>query len=245
MSKRGYLTPDSIPAATICRRISFPDSEAWLALVSGMVSSAVYAFNWEEFGAVTPQEAADRCLKMFEEFTRSEGCMLGAILEYATIEPPPGCLPCDGSIYNRVDYPDLWVVLNPLLKIDADTFNTPDLREKFAYGASDDFPAFSTGGEVSVSLTADQNGQHTHITDAHSHTDIGHQHTYNNSAGITIPVVSPGDFIALAPNFIPGLTNIGNANLTDTIVTVQDSGIGEAHNNMPPYTALPRCMVAK
>lgn len=241
---KGYLTPSSIPPATICRRISFPDSEEWLALVTGMISSAIYPFQWQEFGTITPNEAAERCRQMLDEFRRAEGCMLGAIVEYATIEPPPGCLPCDGSIYNRVDYPDLWQVLQPQLKIDSDTFMTPDLRDKFTIGQSDTIPFLTEGGESTVSLTDLQNGVHTHDTLPHSHLDAGHAHSISVSI-TTIPVVSPGELPAQAPDFLPSLTGVGFASIQPETVIVNSSGEGQAHNNMPPYVSLPRCLVAK
>lgn len=63
-----YLTPDSIPADDICRPLLIPNSEQWLALVSGAVSELAKDWNWEQFGSVTPEEAAERMLTMLNNY---------------------------------------------------------------------------------------------------------------------------------------------------------------------------------
>ena len=38
--------------------------------------------------------------------------MLGQVVAYITASPPSNVLPCDGTVYNRVDYPELYAVLD-------------------------------------------------------------------------------------------------------------------------------------
>lgn len=67
MSRRAWLTPETIPADTICRVLYIPDEEQIIAAVVGALLPLTYAFNWEEFGAVTPAAIAARMQQMFAE----------------------------------------------------------------------------------------------------------------------------------------------------------------------------------
>lgn len=51
-----YLTPDEVPEGTACRPLYIPDDTAWLALVSGMLTSGTLPWNWEKFGTLTVDE---------------------------------------------------------------------------------------------------------------------------------------------------------------------------------------------
>lgn len=239
-----FLTPNDAPTTYICRRIFIPDSQEWLALVNGALSELIKEENWEQFGFVTPAQAVAIAQDMVLDFLESD-CMIGAIFPYVTENPPRGCLPCNGSYHLRVDYPRLYDALDLELIVDDNVFRTPDLRGRFVLGASGDYPLFSAGGSSSVSLTPEQNGRHAHGTVSHTHVDVGHSHLRPNSPGISISVAGPGEFVALAPNLMPGSTTISSAALQPETVTVLESGAGEPHENMPPYIALRWCIVAE
>lgn len=54
---------------------------------------------------------------------------------FGTIEnAPEEWLYCDGSVYTRAEYADLYDVINPALIIDEDTFRVPDLRAHSVVG---------------------------------------------------------------------------------------------------------------
>ena len=56
--RRGFLTPDTFEgAAEICRPLSVP--LPLLHYVGGALSELTIAANWESFGTMTPQEAAE------------------------------------------------------------------------------------------------------------------------------------------------------------------------------------------
>jgi len=118
--------------------------------------------------------------------------------------------------------------------VDADHFITPDLRGRTLIGYGEletyNFPFGDAAGEVYVTLTEDE-------MPTHSHTDLGHTHTYS-PPGISAPVVAPGEVPVQAVNLIPGITGVGNANLTN-------AGGGEAHVNMQPYYAVKYCVQAR
>lgn len=68
-----YLTPETIPTEDACRPLFIPNSTDWLALVSGAISELIYAYNWEQQGAITPEQASQRMFQMWQEFL-SEPC---------------------------------------------------------------------------------------------------------------------------------------------------------------------------
>lgn len=222
-----FLTPDTTPAATVCRRLFIPDSPEWLALVNGALGELIKLQNWEAFGAVTPLEAAARAQQMVLEYLES-GCMIGTIHPYVTSSPPPGCLPCDGSLHARADYPRLYAALPPALIVDADTFRTPDLRDRFIYGAGALAP-LTAGGAAEITLTVDQLPSHSHTTQPHSHSEI-----------VATATLINGGLEAPASAAVPAPGTTGPAT-----VVVNDAGGNQPHDNMPPYVALAYCIVAR
>jgi len=73
MARGRYITPDSIPTATICRVLTIPDETIIRAAVTGALSELIYASNWEQVGAVTAEDMAAAMLSMFEAYAVS-GC---------------------------------------------------------------------------------------------------------------------------------------------------------------------------
>lgn len=71
-----WLTPNEIPATTLCRRLLIPDDLEIVAAVSGALLSLTYAHNWEQFGTVTPEEIASAMQEMyFEWFDTDTTCI--------------------------------------------------------------------------------------------------------------------------------------------------------------------------
>lgn len=97
------------------------------------------------------------------------------------------------------------------------TNGTPDLRDRFIVGAGNSYSFKATGGANTVSLTADQNGPHTH-----SGTTSSSQQT----------VVPGGDLLGTHSN------NMGKWGTVNITLTTASSGKGAAHENRPPYYAL-------
>lgn len=84
------------------------------------------------------------------------------------------------------------------------------IEDKFLLAAGDTYAAGSTGGEASVSLTAAQNGPHTHAA------------YYADSTG--------------SKGFGYSYTNKGEqSNASTDSSGIVLSGSGQPHNNMPPY----------
>jgi len=221
----------------ICRRLKIPAQTDWLALVNGALTTLIQEWNWQEFGTATVDETVQAFYQMMTDYTDSTGyCMIGSIFPYMTADPPAGTLICDGAAHARVDYPDLYAVLDSAFILNADFFATPDLRDRTVIGAGD------AGSSSTPRTVGEIGGEETHTLTtgelaSHSHSDAGHQHTYS-PPGITAPVVAPGEVPVQAINLLPGLTGVGFA-------SIQNTGSDLPHNNMQPFMALNYCVVAK
>jgi len=181
----------------------------------GALLSIAYVTSWDEVGTMTGAEAAEIFKRVLN--SRMEFSMLGTIQAIFTEDLPTFMLLCDGSVYNKDDYPSLWELL-PSASKDATTFTVPDLRERFLLGASEDYLVSSIGGSETVTLTELEIPSHTH----------GYQTpTFN------IDIESVG---------VPDPTGVGQPALPATTTA---TGGGQAHENMPPYYAIRFAIVAK
>lgn len=79
-SKRAWLTPDTEDALAelVCRRFFVPDTPAFRESVSGALLELTYSWNWEQFGTMTPDEAALIMLKMYNRYALESSCSVDA-----------------------------------------------------------------------------------------------------------------------------------------------------------------------
>jgi microcystin-dependent protein len=240
-----WLTPDE-SETYVYRVLKVPGK--FLSAVNGALLELTRYENWEQHGTLTPEESAYTMLLFFDYYSRSKYFVIGSIIPVATEVLPENMLLCDGSIHNRSDYPELWAVLNSSLKIDPDTFKTPDLRARFIVGEGEgvglsEYIFGDTGGEEAIELTVGQLPEHTHLSPLHGHIDTGHIHATEISV-TTIEDVSPG---VPVPGTIStaGFTASASANISDTAVTIEETGNDEAHENRPPFYAVTFGIIAK
>lgn len=218
-----YLTPDTLPTATRCGVLIYPDSEEFAANLRGALELLTFAENFVQYGALTPQQTAEAYVPMFDLFCFGEGTcrVIGEIVTYAgSTSPDPKWLPCDGSSLLRVDYPDLFTVLGVVYgAADASHFNLPDLRGRSGIGAG-------SGSGLSPRALGDSFGEETHTL------TIGelasHVHGTGNSLLLGTSVPPPTD--ALGPNPLPAITG--------------STGNDDPHNNMQPSLAINYLIVA-
>lgn len=140
---------------------------------------------------------------------------IGEIIASASAIVPAGCLFCDGSTYERVDYPDLYAAIAPAFIVDSDSFKTPDLRGNFIFGAGSSSSIGNSGGEANHTLTVGEIPSHSHTIPLTA----------------TTLAVEPGEVTVQTP--VPLLS----ANTGDT-------GGGGSHNNLPPFLELMYYIVA-
>lgn len=60
----------------------------------------------------------------------------GTVLAFAGATAPDGFLLCDGTSYNVADYPALYAVIGNLYGGDTETFQTPNLINRFVQGSA-------------------------------------------------------------------------------------------------------------
>lgn len=203
---------------------------------------------WEQDGNLTPEETAQIFKRMYLDIQEERDCMIGEIRAFLRSELPVGILPCDGSTFERVDYPRLYELIPPAFHLDADHFRTPDLRRRGLFGSGDsgefgDIDLGDFAGSESQTLEVANLAEHTHTTNPHTHTDAGHSHTY--SAPIAdLPGVSPGEVVFSVPNPFPGLTGTGFAAIQPETVEVNATGEGEPFEILNPVMGVTWGIVA-
>lgn len=215
----------------------------WKEALLSLVSHADQAKTWESDDIDHVEQSA---FKLFEIIYRATG-MIGAVIPYAGETNPPGTLPCDGSEYPREDYPMLWEILGERYQIQklfpkpGHYLVTPDFRGMFVLAAQPgQHEAFSTGGAAEHTLTEAEMPEHTHTAEPHSHTNAPHAHSYNVPlVGIDFeqPIAVP-DPSAVGNPPMPQVTGLESVSIDNATVTIQTTGGGQAHNNMPPFIAL-------
>lgn len=70
------MTPDTEDALAdlVCRRILVPDSPAFRESVSGALLELTHSWNWEQYGTMTPDEAASAMLEIYNDYMLNGEC---------------------------------------------------------------------------------------------------------------------------------------------------------------------------
>lgn len=144
---------------------------------------------------------------------------IGTVLPYVGKTAPLNYLLCDGSVYNKSDYPELYsLFLNTSIGITSSTFNVPNIKGRFILGyQSSTYEIGVTGGEVTHTLTVSEMPAHTHSLAMQA----------GNQTGL-IDKISVNEF--------------ENCNWYSH---VEYTGGNQPHNNMPPYIVLNYIIRAK
>jgi microcystin-dependent protein len=216
------------------------ESVAVLLFASGFLD---VRSNWLDTGEFPLDEITDADWDEIEKlvaevYSTLMNPLIGQILPIATASMPENMLLCDGNLYYRTQYPQLYAVLDPVFIVDADTFNVPDLRGRVPIGSGTGTGLTSreigdAGGDETVSLVAAQNGSHSHAV-----TDAGHSHT---------PLSPATNFRGFHTGGAGGIGAANNGVTNDSFTTtgtsttgiaIQNSGSGSPHINMQPFLCL-------
>jgi microcystin-dependent protein len=155
---------------------------------------------------------------------------------YAGSSTPTGWLFCDGAAVSRTTYADLFGVIGTAFGAGDgfSTFSLPNMKGRVPVGLDSSQTEFDvlgeTGGAKTHTLTSAQMPSHTHIQNVHGH------------AQAAFGVAPSAGGYPTANGFVVGGAGTdaqgggrGNANTT---ATNQNTGGGEAHNNLQPYLVL-------
>jgi microcystin-dependent protein len=224
-----FRTQDAPLTGRLSLRLEIPGAQWFWRELLDCLRDMILSENWEKVGAVTVEAAVQAATTMYW----SVGTMIGTVVPYVTSDPPDNALACDGTQYNRVDYPVLYAILDSAFIIDADHFVVPDLRGRTLIGAG-------SGTGLTPRVVNASGGEETHTLiggemPVHSHLDAGHIHSIHSH--IDLLAVSPGELPVSCPNPLPESTSSGNA-------AIGNAGGDGAHNNMPPFLALKYAVIA-
>jgi microcystin-dependent protein len=183
-------------------------------IFSSIGESLERLYKWTgsgEFGGLSDAEKAAVDLMVAKaEKELMTNALIGTIVPYVTTDPPSGTLACDGTQYERVDYPELYALIDSALIVDADHFKTPDLAGKFPLGESFNHAINTTGGTETVTLTEQQIPSHSH-----SYTGVSPDIDLED---VGVPQVT-------AASVLP-------------FQTTGSTGGSQSHNNMPPFRVI-------
>jgi len=219
----GYLTPDDLPADTICRVLFIPNNQEFIANVTGALQELTFPSSFDPFGSLTPEQTAEAYLPMFNSFCFNEGTcrVVGEVVTYAgDTSPDPKWLLCDGRSLLRTDYPDLFNVIGVLYgAVDGSHFNIPDLQGRTPISQG-------TGSGLSPRAVGDAGGEETHVLTVGEL--AAHVHSTGNS--VVLGTSAPPPLDALGPNPFPASTG--------------STGNDDPHNNMQPFLTISYLIVA-
>lgn len=217
------------------------ESVAVLFFASGFLDVRA---NWLDTGEFPLDEVTDADWDAIEKlvaevYSTLMNPLIGQILPVALATMPPNMLLCDGQAYARTQYPQLYAALDTVFIVDADNFIVPDLRGRVPIGSGTGSGLTSRtigdqGGNETVSLTAAQNGTHSHTI-----TDTGHTHgerAQDNTAAFS--TVGGGTSRSVQGGSIGNAATRINTDAATTGIALGNSGSGSPHTNMQPFLCL-------
>lgn len=152
--------------------------------------------------------------------TFGSGIPTGSIIQFAGQTAPAGFLICDGSAISRNNYSDLFNTIGTAYGAgdESTTFNIPNLKGRVPVGLNSNDTDFDTlgetGGEKAHTLTVQEMPTHNHAVSTNINcSSFGTNNALVRGAG-------------------------GEIEVKDSSQYINNSGDGQAHNNLQPYIVL-------
>jgi microcystin-dependent protein len=208
-------TPSALAGRPVAYRLRFDDNDAFLQALRGFLETPCQEAAWTEecpdsdVSALIASQAWTQGWRTIEK----DMAQIGTIFASAAAAIPDYALACDGSVYNRVDYPELYALLDTAFIIDADTFYVPDLQGRVPIGAG-------SGGGLSSYSPGDTGGEESHTLVS------GEMPSHVHSESTALAAVGAAIVGVPIPSAVPSVGFTGS------------TGGDGAHENRQPYLAL-------
>lgn len=214
-------TPEDIPADTVTKTLHVPNGEPWDAIVTGALYELTLAENFQQIGALTPEEVSGRFLLMWEEYIMGFS-VVGGIMMWPTSAAPPNWLICDGQAVDRATYAGLFALIGTTYGVGngTTTFNLPNLKSRFPVGVD--------AGNSRWNVLAENGGQES----------VSHTHVLNNGntrSSRLLLTSSDGGWDNVGSSGISKPHSSGGAATFYDVVKTMDT---QPVVTLPPYIAL-------
>lgn len=167
---------------------------------------------------------------------------IGLIVPFASDTPPDGYLLCDGTSYATADYPELFTVISYNFGGSGANFNVPSLFNRSVVGSGADFAYMDVGGAETVTLATGEMPSHNHSAANPTIIDPSHSHVVTSvlptliTIGAGVPAPSAVPSVGSTAPALTGISALAGA--------IGNTGGDGAHENMPPFMALPYIIYA-
>ncbi|MFL9844308.1 phage tail protein [Flavobacterium rhizosphaerae] len=181
---------------------------------------------------------------------------IATIIPWSSHRVPNGCLPCDGRLLPINNNEVLFSLIGNIYGGDGVTnFALPDLRQRTPMGRTTNHPLGYKDGQQYVTLTQAQMPMHNHTAafspnPAYQSTVVATAHA--GTAGTSINTPEGNFWGAVPPVSLQQVNTYGPTNDTtmaaDAIqvnissnagsVAINNSGLQQAHDNMPPFLVI-------
>lgn len=122
---------------------------------------------------VTPSDVFNRFQselnRTVQDLTNGGSVPTGTVIHGVWSAAPSGFLPCDGSTYQKRDYPELAALLGADYAVGGAQFRTPNMADRLVIGAGDIAALFEAAGASSVRLTPENLAEHDHTVEIEEH----------------------------------------------------------------------------
>jgi len=122
--------------------------------------------EWFWFTAIHPYDADeydDICAMIAQLESDIMTSAVGTVLPWAASDLPGWGLLCDGTVYLKANYPELWEALGDDWEDTETEFVVPDLVNRVVVGSGDDYAMAEIGGESDHVQTEAEMPEHTHL----------------------------------------------------------------------------------
>lgn len=196
--------------------VSISFNEDWIPAVMSAMKALTRPESYE--GTLSD---INRCTKDAHNLFILSGASMpvGTIVPHMLSTLPSNWLNCDGATHLRVDYPELYAIIDAAYIIDADHFKTPDLRGRSPLGVG-------SGSGLTTRAVNAMGGEETHVLSVAELAQ--HSHTYTELLYTPAAVIGPSQFLVYNYQF----SNSGS------------TGSNSPHNTMHPFTAVKYAVVA-